>query len=570
MKYRIGLDIGIGSVGWAIIEHDLNDEPSRIVDLGVRVFNPAENPKDGTSLSVDRREARGLRRRLRRRSDRIEKAKAYLTNTLLEGKADDNINRDIFKLRADALDERIANEELYSVVLYLIKHRGFKSNRKSETKSGEVGKLTEWVTNNTKFIQENGYRTVGECLFKDEKYFIINSKGQKEYKVRNHPVGAKGSYENCFARGELERELILILDTQARLGNDKITAEFKDVIVSLFNKQRSFDEGPGEPSKYKANFAVGMDTYFEPNEYRAPKGSFTFEYFNALQKLNHLQIINKGQKEFLSKPQIDELLARLMQGKALTYAQIRKYLNLTDEQTFNGISYYVKVKRGEQQPEFSQVIEKCEKSTFFEFKFSKVVCKYLDKKIDKENQDLIDGIGLILSMRKSDDGRRQAFLLKDDIANRLTSEQRNSISNLTDGEIEKLLEIDTAKFGNLSYKSMKKISKYLEQGMTYDKACESAGYNFNNVFGNEKGKKLVWAKLQDRLQEITSPVVLRSVSQTIKVVNAIIDKYGSPCAIFVELAREMSKNFNERKKLEFENKEKKEMKMKKGKKEMKR
>ncbi len=558
MKYRIGLDIGIGSVGWAIIEHDLNDEPSRIVDLGVRIFNPAEKPKDGTSLSVDRREARGLRRRLRRRCDRIERAKTYLISTLLDGKADNNINRDIFKLRLDALDVRIANEELYSVILYLIKHRGFKSNRKSETKSGEGGKLTESVTNNTKFIQEKGYRTIGECLFKDEKYFIINSKGQKEYRVRNHPVGIKGSYENCFGREELEKELLLILESQAKLGNDKITAEFKDVIISLFNKQRSFDEGPGEPSKYKANFAVGMDTYFEPNEYRAPKGSFTFEYFNALQKLNHLQIINKGQKDFLSKHQIDELLARLMQGKALTYAQIRKYLNLTDEQTFNGISYYVKVKKGEPKPEFSQVIEKCEKSTFFEFKFSKVVCKCLDKKIDKENQDLIDGIGLILSMRKSDGGRRRAFLLKDDIANRLTSEQREAISNLDDGEIESLLEIDTTKFGNLSYKSMKKISNYLEQGMTYDKACESAGYSFNNAFGNEKGKKLVWAKLQDRLQEITSPVVLRSVSQTIKVVNAIIDKYGSPCAIFVELAREMSKNFNERKKLELQNKERQE------------
>ena len=42
----------------------------------------------------------------------------------------------------------------------------------------------------------------------------------------------------------------------------------------------------------------------------------------------------------------------------------------------------------------------------------------------------------------------------------------------------------------------------------------------------------------------------RSVSQTIKVINAIIQKYGSPQAVNIELAREMSKNFQDRTNLE--------------------
>ena len=46
MRYTLGLDIGIASVGWAIIDIDKN----RIEDLGVRIFNKAENPKNGEPL----------------------------------------------------------------------------------------------------------------------------------------------------------------------------------------------------------------------------------------------------------------------------------------------------------------------------------------------------------------------------------------------------------------------------------------------------------------------------------------------------------------------------------------
>ncbi len=67
MRYSLGLDIGITSVGWAIL--DL--ENKYIEDLGVRIFERAENPKDGSSLAAPRREARGSRRRLRRKRQRL-------------------------------------------------------------------------------------------------------------------------------------------------------------------------------------------------------------------------------------------------------------------------------------------------------------------------------------------------------------------------------------------------------------------------------------------------------------------------------------------------------------------
>lgn len=50
-------------------------------------------------------------------------------------------------------------------------------------------------------------------------------------------------------------------------------------------------------------------------------------------------------------------------------------------------------------------------------------------------------------------------------------------------------------------------------------------------------------------------MVLRALSQTTKVLNAIIRKYGSPQRISIELAREMRNNFDERRKIEKRNEE---------------
>lgn len=40
MKYIIGLDIGIGSVGWAVVRND--DDCKRLEDFGARIFESGE------------------------------------------------------------------------------------------------------------------------------------------------------------------------------------------------------------------------------------------------------------------------------------------------------------------------------------------------------------------------------------------------------------------------------------------------------------------------------------------------------------------------------------------------
>ena len=57
IPYAIGFDIGITSVGWAVVALDSEDKPYGIINMGSRVFDAAEQPKTGASLAAPRREA---------------------------------------------------------------------------------------------------------------------------------------------------------------------------------------------------------------------------------------------------------------------------------------------------------------------------------------------------------------------------------------------------------------------------------------------------------------------------------------------------------------------------------
>lgn len=125
------------------------------------------------------------------------------------------------------------------------------------------------------------------------------------------------------------------------------------------------------------------------------------------------------------------------------------------------------------------------------------------------------------------------------------------IKQLEETEIDKslydlLLQLPTfEKAGHISTKACKMIIPFLEEGKTYDKACECAGLNFK-AHTNMQKQMLLPAK-SDELNDIVNPVVRRAISQTIKVVNAIIREMGTPPTyINIELARELSKSKKER------------------------
>lgn len=103
-------------------------------------------------------------------------------------------------------------------------------------------------------------------------------------------------------------------------------------------------------------------------------------------------------------------------------------------------------------------------------------------------------------------------------------------------------------YGNLSSKAISKIVPYLKDGHTYSEACAHAGYNHSKSYTADELKNRVLKPKLDLLKKnsLRNPVVEKILNQMVNVVNQIIDTYGKPDEIRIELARELKKSAKER------------------------
>ena len=104
-------------------------------------------------------------------------------------------------------------------------------------------------------------------------------------------------------------------------------------------------------------------------------------------------------------------------------------------------------------------------------------------------------------------------------------------------------------YASLSAKAIRRILPYMKDGNEYSVACEYAGYHHSK-------RSLTKEDLQDKTlkdhlellprNSLRNPVVEKILNQMINVVNSIIDTYGRPDEIRIELARELKKSAKER------------------------
>lgn len=168
MGTRLGLDIGTNSIGWWL--YGTRDEQIvNVIDGGVRIFANGRDPKSGTSLAVDRRAARSMRRRrdryLRRRAALMKKlaAAGLMPADPTEAKSLEELNP--YELRAKGLDEPLPLTHLGRALFHINQRRGFKSNRKTDRRDNESGKIIDATARLDQAMEAKGARTYGEFLY---------------------------------------------------------------------------------------------------------------------------------------------------------------------------------------------------------------------------------------------------------------------------------------------------------------------------------------------------------------------------------------------------------------------
>lgn len=375
----LGFDIGVASIGWALVEDSV------LKDCGVRIFTKAENPKDGSSLALPRREARSVRRRLARRKARLnelkrlvvaefglnledflanagelprayklskceiadydsyEKRKAIRKNNNTQEKEKlaqelEKCDTNPYKLRFEALNRKLEPLELARVILHIAKHRGYGNKHAKESTDSENGKVKKAISQNAEIMKTKGYQSVGQYLYEEfyRQKRDLNEKSPKNafatqefQNVRNK----KDNYARLVAQSELKRELELIFETQKSLG-----WKFSEKKYQIFDENRKIKEVDFESAVMEVAFLqrplksfvdkVGKCTFFE-NEPRAPKDSLSAMEFVALTRIiNTLANISKKTGEIYSIDKVSEVLEAVLEKGELTYKNLRKILNL--------------------------------------------------------------------------------------------------------------------------------------------------------------------------------------------------------------------------------------------------
>ncbi len=505
--YTLGLDIGIASVGAAL----LSDR--RILALYVRTFDKAEVAKTGESLGLIRRQARGIRRRLRRRTHRLLRLRRLFKRVGLCSSTELSSltvpGQSPWGLRAQGLDRRLSNHEWACVLYHIVKHRGFQSTRKSEAKADEkVGQMLSGVSANKKLMEEKNYRTVGEMAACDEQFH--DAKRNKA-----------GSYSHTFDRSDLVQELRLLFEQQRTYDNIHADSNFEAAVYDLLMARR-----PALSGKQLLNM-VGMCS-LEPQEYRAPKASYRAERFVWLGKLNNLKLIGMGESRSLTMEERQAIID-LPFGKAkLTYKQVRNVLDLPDSTRFNLVAYR---NFSEKDPE---------DSVFYEAKaYHQIKKSYHNAGLNELwRRDALDPDRL-------DDLAYALTCFKDDSESRLWLSERGVESEI----IEAVLELSFDKFISFSQKALIKILPMMETGSRVDEV-RAQFYPEQPVHDMVKSR---FIPKPDK-NVIRNPVVYRALNQARKLVNAIVAEHGAPCKVHIELARDLSKPFSERRKIEKEQK----------------
>lgn len=522
MAIIVGLDLGIASVGWAVID-TLNQ---KILGRGVRIFKACEDPKTKTSLAVPRRNARGTRRRLRRRAQRMRDVKqlfldeGFFSQDTLEHLYDMKPGTPTpYALRVAGLERKLTAEEWARVLTQLCKRRGYKSMRLDKSDNDEKGKVKAALAANRHLMEEKGYRTAAEMLVKDPKF--------------NEHIRNKGSYDNVLTREMLLDEIEVLFQRQAAFGNPFATSEIKAKYLAILQQQKRILEGEALIE------LVGQCTFI-PTEKRAPQASFSYEKFRFLQRVTNIRWTDTmGVVSAPTSEQISLLLDKALSQKTeLNYKNVRQMLDVPEGSRFTA----VRVKRNSTESEYLAEEVKTKLPAFKVY--SEIRTLLAPEKIGdnsweivKDDEDLLNKIGEILTYYKYEDS---------------VVRELESLGKLSEAAINALSKAPAySKNGNLSIKVLQDINTFLLQGHRYDEATLLAGYH-HSVRADKKKSSTLPAIPHD---QIVNPVVIRTLAQTRKVINAIIREFGPFDEVHIEFAREMNKSKKEREEIEKDQKE---------------
>lgn len=531
MKRILGLDLGSSSIGWAVV--DLDSDKRSIVNMGSRIIPlTTDDEKQFTKgQAITKNADRTSMRTARKGYDRYQMRRANLKAILEDaGIVPVDIVKpiDLWMLRSKAVSERIELSELGRVLLHINQKRGYKSGKEDFNDSSK-SKYVQSVNENYRYLVDDNM-TLGQYFYGE-----LLKDGAFRIKDRVYPrIAYISEFDAIIAK---QREFYPDVLTDAFLK------KVKDETIFYQRKLKSCKHLVSVCEFEKKEYVKADGTSIVTGPKVAPKSSPVAQLCKVWEFVNTITITNKmGDQLYLSPEQKMAIADYLKRNVRIKVTELQKILGIskkdgwwidkTISQRNVGDTTYVRISEalGGKYPELLRmevVIDDLPDTSTGEVRLA------VSESIKTE--PLFRLWHTMYSISDEDELRRV-----------LTRK-----FGITDGDVlTNLSRIDFVKdaYSGKSNTAMRKILPYLMKGHVYSDACALAGYNHSNSITKEENLK---RELKTRLDpimkgEMRQPIVEKILNQTINVVNALIEQYGTFDEIRVELARSLKQSREER------------------------
>ena len=427
----------------------------------------------------------------------------------------------LYRLRNDALNRELSPEELATVVSEV--------NGAVNSSSGYLGDISD----RSKELAFNN-QTIGQ-------YLMAKLDANPNASLKNQP----------FYRKDYLDEFETIWQTQS-LFHPELTEELKQQICSRV----IFYQRPLKSQKWLVS-----NCEFE-NRKVCPKSSPLFQEFRTLQVLNNVMIGIGKDKRFLSEEEREIILSELHYQEKMSAKDIVK---LIAPKSPKGTTLNYKEVEGNRT--MSRLLRTAVDILELSGHELPDTAKMKASELAEAVRTVFGGLGYATDWMQFDCNQKGEALDQEPLFRlwHLIYSYEGDNSNTGDEKLvehlTKLLNMpkEYAKlfaaihfeedYGSLSAKALQKILPFLQAGHIYSEACAYAGYRHSatSLTREELDSRELKAHLEQLPKNsLRNPVVEKILNQMVNVVNGVIDEYGRPDEVRLEMARELKKSAAER------------------------